>query len=188
MPVRGGPMTNSGAVDRLGRDRRRRAPRGLERSHVCSMRSTSPRVITRADQVQLRLAVDRVERAAVGLLPSRPFGFTEVVEPGRRARDREHLVGVEAHHAGGITRRLAEQVHPADPLGMLHDRRKRGAARPATRGRSRKVRMPGGAAHTTGTEFTQCIAVATMPRLRRSPSSTESGCRWWNVTSTGGSP
>ena len=48
--------------------------------------------------------------------------------------------------------------------------------------------MPGSARHTYGIEFTQCIAVATMPRLRRSPSSIDDGCRPWNVTSTGGSP
>ena len=48
--------------------------------------------------------------------------------------------------------------------------------------------MPGAAAHTYGTEFTQCIAVATMPRLRFKPSSSDAGCQPWNVTSTGGSP
>ena len=48
--------------------------------------------------------------------------------------------------------------------------------------------IPAGAAQTAGIAFTQCIAVATMPGLRARPASIETGCRPWNVRSTGGSP
>ncbi|KXW65773.1 hypothetical protein MPHL43239_09955 [Mycolicibacterium phlei DSM 43239 = CCUG 21000] len=44
-----------------------------------------------------------------------------------------------------------------------------GAARPLINGRSRYVAIPGGAAHTAGTEFTQCAAVPTTPYSGPSP-------------------
>ena len=48
-----------------------------------------------------------------------------------------------------------------------------GAAFPLINGRSSMVRMPGSAAHTAGTVFTQCAAVPTMPYSGPSPTTSE---------------
>ena len=48
--------------------------------------------------------------------------------------------------------------------------------------------IPGPASHTYGTAFTQCIAVATMPRLRTRPLAMSSGWKPWKIAVTGGSP
>src|SRR5262249_31390686 len=109
-----------------------------------------------------------------------------------------------AHHVGAGFRE-SERDAAADPLPRAGDDRdavgeleavenhdpptfrRPAGARPLTSGRSRYVRMPGSARHTYGIAFTQCIAVATMPRFRSSPSAMEAGCRPWNVSFTGGS-
>src|SRR5262249_61601261 len=109
-----------------------------------------------------------------------------------------------AHHVGpgfgegerdAAADTLAGAGHDSDEVGELEEVqdhapppfRRLVAARPLTSGRSRYVRMPGSARHTYGIAFTQCIAVATMPRFRSSPSPMEAGCRPWNDTFPGGS-
>ena len=104
--------------DRLGRDARRRLPcllqtqPRLEDAHHLAARHDA------ADDVQLRLAVDRVEQATIRLLPAGPLRVVHVVEPGGRARRLEHLVRVEADDARRVAAVLAEQVHPSHPVGV----------------------------------------------------------------------
>ena len=50
------------------------------------------------------------------------------------------------------------------------------------------MRMPGSARQTYGMAFTQCMAVAAMPRLCFAPSFTSGGWSPWKTTWTGGSP
>ena len=89
------------------------------RSHVWSIRSTSPRVSTRPSRCSCDSRVDRVEQPPVRLLPARPLGLAEVVEAGRRARATSSSSSASRlDDAARIADRLAEQVHPPDPIGM----------------------------------------------------------------------
>ena len=112
-------------VDRLGADRGRRVPRRLQPQPGLEHPQHLAACHDPADEVQLRLAVDRREEPPVRLVPARPVVVAEVVEAGRRAREVEQLVRVEAHDPRRIARRLAEQVDPPDPVGvrqLLHPR------------------------------------------------------------------
>jgi len=68
--------------------------------------------------VQSGLGVDRREHPLVGVGPTRPLALAEVVEAGRRARDRDELRGVETDDRARVAHRVAEEVEPPDPVGM----------------------------------------------------------------------
>ena len=119
MPVRGGPTTNNGAS--IGSA----AIAGVV-CHACL--EPQPRLHDAQDlgasgdpseEMQLRFGVGGAEEPPVGLLPARPCELAEIVEPGGRPRGCEQLVGVEPDDATGVADRVAEEIEPADPFGVL---------------------------------------------------------------------
>lgn len=71
-----------------------------------------------AHGVEPGLGVDGADLPPVRLLPARPLGLTEVVEPGRRTSDRQQLFGIEHDEVLRAAGDVAEQVHAAQPVGV----------------------------------------------------------------------